>query len=373
MIYFDNAATTLRKPPEVAQAVSWAVDHLGNPGRSFAEPGMMAMRAVLAAREALAQLLSVDDPMRVAFTSGCTESLFLIAGTLGRDDHAIATQSEHNSVLRPLYHSGCALSILPCDERGVLCVSQLESLLQRNTRYVFVSHASNVTGNVSDVSRIYEICRAHGVTLVLDVAQTLGSLHVSASMADILCFTGHKALFGPMGTGGLCASDALMLPILKTGGTGYDSFSRAQCARMPDLAEAGSANVPGIHGLCAGINFLKGKGISAVAQREQAMTQRLYEGLSEIDGVHICGDFAQWPRAPIVSFALHGWDSAEVALALWERHAIATRAGSHCAPLLHERLGTKQSGLVRCSLSLFTTPGEVEQLLGAVRELASCR
>ncbi|NLV59651.1 MAG: aminotransferase class V-fold PLP-dependent enzyme [Clostridiales bacterium] len=369
MIYFDNAATSLPKPPEVAQGMAWAVESFGNPGRSFATPGMQAAREIFAAREMIARLTGCPDPARVAFTSGVTESMSLLCRMLGSGDHVIASEIEHNSVLRPLWHAGCEVDLLPSDPSGRLMTERLPSLLRKETRAVFVNHGSNVTGEITDVDALYHLCREAGVLLVLDVAQTLGTVPVTISMADILCFSGHKGLFGPMGTGGLILRPGLNLPVLKTGGTGFDTFASLQQARMPDLAEAGTPNAPGIYGLLMGARYVETIGIPAVAAHDRELTQAFFQGLFAIPGIQIYGDFSRWPRLPVVSFRVEERDSAEVALALWEKHQIVTRSGGHCAPLIHQRLGTQGTGLVRASFGWFNTLAEVRLGLEAIGEL----
>jgi selenocysteine lyase/cysteine desulfurase len=234
---------------------------------------------------------------------------------------------------------------------------------------VFVNHGSNVTGDVTDTESLYSLCREAGVLLVLDVAQTLGAVPVDIGMADILCFSGHKGLFGPMGTGGLILRPGLNLPVLKTGGTGFDTFASLQQARMPDLAEAGTPNAAGIYGLLKGALFVEGIGLPAIMTHDRELTQAFCEGLSALTGVRVYGDFSRWPRLPLVSFRVEGKDSAEVALGLWERYEVITRAGGHCAPLIHRRLGTEETGLVRASFGWFNTMEEVRLCLEALGEL----
>lgn len=371
MIYFDNAATALPKAPQVGGAMAWAVEHFGNPGRSFAQPGMLAAREIFAAREAVARLVGCPDPARVAFTSGATESMNLLCRLLGPEDHIIATENEHNAVLRPLYQSGCGLDILPCDGAGNLRLEALPRLLRPNTRMVFANHGSNVTGNLTDAKALYSLCREAGALLVLDVAQSLGEAPVDISLGDVLCFSGHKGLMGPMGTGGLVLRPGLELPVLKTGGTGFDAFAPLQRADMPDLAEAGTPNVPGIYGLLKAAEFVEEIGLPALTGHQEKLTRAFYEGAAAVPRVRVCGDFTRWPRLPVVSLSLEGMDSAEAALALWERFQIAVRPGSHCAPLLHRRLEAEGTGLVRFSFGWHNTLEEVRLGLEAIDQVAS--
>lgn len=375
MIYFDNAATTLQKPKAVSEAITAALETFGNPGRSFHAPAMTAAKAVYAARAAVAGLVGLDDPLQVAFTSSATEALNLVADAILEDgDSVVVTAAEHNSVLRPLYRKNCQLSVLDCDDNGVMRYETLPELLTDDVKAVFACHGSNVTGNVIDAYRFYDACRNRGIPLVLDVAQSFGSVPVRHDMADIICFTGHKGLFGLQGTGGIILSGNIKRPmsIKKTGGTGWDSFSKLQPNRMPDIFEAGTINSHGLSGLLAGASFVARRGIGDIHEKEMALTRMFTEGVKGLPGVCIYGDFSAFgengpTRLPIVSLNIKGLDSAVVAEALWERRHIATRHGVHCAPLLHKRLGTAEQGMVRFSFSCFNTEDEILAGIEAIR------
>ena len=374
MIYFDNSATTLQKPPEVAQAAAWAVDHLGNAGRSFYGAAMDAGREIYRTRTELAALIELDDPLRVALTSSATESLNLVIGGLVKqEDRVLTTVTEHNSVLRPLYLRGCALDFIGCDGKGVLELDSAESILRPETKFVIVSHGSNVTGNVTDVGRLRGLCREHGLTLILDISQTFGHIPVRADMADVLCFTGHKGLFGPQGTGGIIAAGGLPFEIVKTGGAGVNSFDRFQQKVMPDVFEAGTLNGPGLYGLQKGVQFVRRTGVGAIHEKDMCLTRLFMEGLGGIAGIRIYGDSSARDRLPVVSLAVDGLSSADTASLLWEKYGIATRAGSHCAPLLHHRFGTETEGLVRFSFSWFNTEEEIYAGLEALSDIAEKR
>lgn len=370
MIYFDNSATTLQKPPAVAEATAWAIDHLGNAGRSAYPAAMDAARSLHTARGLVAGLVGLQNERQVAFTSGATESLNLIAQALVQPgNHVVTTVLEHNSVLRPLYHAGCRLDFLECDDEGNLLVNQLPSLLTPDTKYMFVTHGSNVLGTLTDVAALYDTCRAHGVVLVLDAAQTMGQVPLRADMADIICFTGHKALYGPQGTGGIIARPGLTLRVNKTGGTGADAFAENQGTEMPGVFEAGSPNVHALHGLSQGISFVHKTGIKAIADKEAALTARFIGGLQGLSGLRLYGP-SHGPRLPVVALNFAGLPSEEVSLRLWEHYGIATRPGSHCAPLLHNRFGTQGSGMVRFSFSWYNTFKEIDATVAALKEIA---
>ena len=375
MIYLDNAATTLYKPQEVDAAILDALHTAGNPGRGAHEPTLHASRLVYAAREALAELFHAPDPACIAFTANATGALnTALCGLLGPGDHVITTVCEHNSVLRPLYRlrtQGVQLSFAGVDAKGRLQYEKWEELVRPNTRALVVTGASNVTGNCTDLAKAAAFAHRHGLLLIVDAAQTAGaqSIDVQALGVDVLCFTGHKALLGPQGTGGLYARPGLQVAPLVVGGSGVHSFDERHPTEMPTALEAGTLNVPGIAGLGAGVRWLLTQGVEALETKENALARLFYETVREIPGVRLYGDFTA-PRAPIVSLNLAGEDSARVADVLWEEYGICVRAGAHCAPLMHRALGTVEQGVVRFSFSHTNTREEALAAARAVRSLA---
>jgi len=371
MIYFDNSATTLKKPSEVAQAVAFAVNNFGNAGRSFYDAVQIANREIFRARTVIAELVGLDDPLNVAFTSSATESLNLvIGGLISKSDSVITTVTEHNSVLRPLYLSGCDLSFIDCDDNGKLLIDSFQSLLKPSTRFLVCTHGSNVTGNITPVGQLYEICKAHNITVILDVSQTFGAIPINVGMADIFCFTGHKGLYGPQGTGGVIVGGKFDFNVVKTGGAGANSFDRLQSKDMPDIFETGTLNSHGIYGLQKGAEFIDKTGIESIQKKEAQLFDLFYHGVNQLEGVKPYGDFSSQSRLPIISLNIDGLSSSELAQRLWEDYEIATRAGSHCAPLLHKRLGTVESGMVRFSFSYFNTEDEIEKGVHALSEIS---
>lgn len=376
MIYLDNAATTLHKPPQVEQAMLDALRTAGNPGRGAHEPTLHASRLVYAARCAAAKLLNAPDPSCIAFTANATQALNTALGGLFRPgDHIITTVCEHNSVLRPLYRlreNGMSLSFTTADEKGRLQYDQWEVFLRPETRALVVTGASNVTGNGTDLARAAEFAHRHGLLLIVDAAQTAGELPLNVQVLgiDVLCFTGHKALLGPQGTGGLYVRPGLSVRPLVVGGSGVHSFDEQHPAQMPTALEAGTLNVPSLAGLCAGVEWILAQGVETLARREQALTVLFYERIRDLPNVKIYGDPEMTPRAPIVSLNIGDEDSARIADILWEEYGICVRAGAHCAPLMHKALGTAEQGTVRFSFSHFNTEAEVLQAAAAVRELA---
>lgn len=376
MIYLDAAATSFLKPPCVAQAVVEAMGTLGSPGRGAHPLTLSASRTVWDCREAVAQLLGVSDPARVCFTSNSTAALnTAICGLFGPGDHVITTALEHNSVLRPLYRlaeQGLELTILPADERGMVCYEDLPRALRPNTRGVVCNHASNVTGNVVDVENIGAFCREHGLYFVVDASQSAGVLEVNqqAIGATVVCFTGHKGLLGPQGTGGLCVAPGVALRPLVVGGSGVHSYEHHHPAQLPEGLEAGTHNAHGLAGLLAGVRYILEHDRETLYRQEMELAQTFIQGIRNVPGVTLYGDVDALQRTAVVSFNLGQEDAGEVADVLAEEFGICTRAGAHCAPLIHEALGTSQRGAVRVSFSHLNTLQDVAQATEAVKQLA---
>lgn len=373
MIYFDAAATSFLKPDSVQAAVSNAFETMSSVGRGAYPSALVAARTVLHCREQIASLFGLSDPARVCFTHNATEALnTAIFGLLNPEDHIITTALEHNSVLRPLYcleEMGARLTILPPDEKGRICISDFETALLPDTRAVVCTHASNVTGNALDLEQIGAFCRAHGLLFIVDAAQSAGTLEIDMAWQGIsvLCFTGHKGLFGPQGTGGLCVAPEVSVRPLKVGGSGIHSFERYHPFDYPEALEAGTLNVPGIAGLSAGLDFIESVGVHTIHAREDMLARRFYAGIAQLPGVIVYGDWDAEIRTATIAMNLEGEDAGTVADALAQAYNICTRAGAHCAPLMHDALGT--DSLVRFSFSYFNTEDEVDTAIQAVREL----
>ncbi len=371
MIYFDNSATTLIKPPQVGEAVKYAVNNFGNAGRSFYGAVLNANREIYNTREEIAKLIGCPDPLNIAFTSSATESLNLVINALIKKTHSvITTVSEHNSLLRPLYLKGCGIRVMDCDEKGNLKTDSFDALVKPDTKFFLCTHGSNVTGNITNVYKLYKLCKERNITMILDVSQTLGSIPVKIDMADIFCFTGHKALFGPQGTGGIITNGKFDFAVVKTGGAGVDSFKRVQSGDMPDIFEVGTLNSHSLYGLQKGVCYVNERGVETIHQEESLLLKLFYQGIKDIKGIKIYGDFDCKDRLPILSLNLFPLTSSELAQKLWEDYEIATRAGSHCAPLLHKRFGTVNSGMVRFSFCCFNTKKEVYKGIDALKRIA---
>lgn len=378
MIYFDNAATTLQKPHEVSQAVLRALQTAGNAGRGAHAPTLNASRIVYRARQLAAELFHAGDPAGIAFTANATEALnTVIHGLLRPGDHVITSACEHNSLLRPLYlaeRGGVELTILPADTRGRICYADFERALKPNTRAVALSHAGNLTGNVLDLRRVSAFTKKHGLLLIADAAQTAGSIPIDMQKLgiDALCFTGHKGLMGPQGTGGICLREGVRLAPLKVGGSGIQSFRKEHPEEMPAALEAGTLNAHGLAGLCAGMEAILRIGAEKIHRRELELSELFYRGICAVPGLTVYGDFSGGcERVAIVSLNIRGEDSAYVADRLWEEDEICVRAGAHCAPLMHEALGTVRQGAVRFSFSFFNTEEEIRIGIDAIRRLAA--
>ena len=377
MIYLDNAATTQKKPPQVLSAVVDALQNMGNSSRGTHGGALHSARSVFTARMLLSELFNGPGPEQVVFTTNATEALNIaIGGLFVPGDHVITTALEHNSVLRPLYAQADAgtieLSVVPADRRGCVDYEDFSRLIRPNTRAIVCTHASNLTGNALDLYRIGAIARDRGVLLVVDASQSAGVLPIDMEKMGIsvVCFTGHKGLMGPQGTGGLCVARDINIRPLKVGGSGVQSYSRVHPEEMPPRLEAGTLNAHGIAGLAAGLEFIRETGLDTIHRREMDLAKRFYDGVKEIPGITIYGDFSHWNRTAVVTLNIGHYESGEVSDALWEDYEIATRPGAHCAPLMHEALGTVDQGAVRFSFSWFNTEEEIDAAIRAIKELA---
>ena len=376
MIYLDNAATTLQKPRQVAEAVAEAICSLGNAGRGVHEATLGASRVIFDARKRLADFFHAESPKQIAFTMNSTESLNMaVKGTLESGDHVITTELEHNSVLRPLYEmekKGVELTVIPSDEKGRIDVQDFEREIRGNTRMIVCTHGSNLTGNLVDIAAVGETARRHRVLFCVDASQTAGvfPIDVQEMKIDILCFTGHKSLLGPQGTGGLYVREGVEVRPLKSGGSGVQTYRKEHPPEMPTALEAGTLNGHGIAGLNAAVAYIQEMGMDVIRKREQELMRRFYDGVKEIPGIKIYGDFSEPERCPIVALNLGEYDSSEVSDELFMTYGIATRPGAHCAPLMHRALGTVEQGAVRFSFSHYNTEEEIDAAADALRELA---
>lgn len=376
MIYLDSSATSFLKPPQVAEAVFRSFNTIGNAGRGAHAPTLNASRLIYDTREKLAALFGTPDPSRIAFTCNATEALNIaIHGAIHPGEHVITTACEHNSVLRPLYlkeKEGTELTIIPADKKGRIRYDLLESSVKSNTSAIVLTHASNLSGNVTDLAFVSNFAKKHGLLLIVDASQTAGSLPINVVKMgiDILCFTGHKGLFGPQGTGGLYVREGLTLSPLKSGGSGIHSFDRQHPTDMPTALEAGTLNGHGIAGLNAGLDYILSTGVKNIHAKEISLARRFVNGISDISDLKLYGDIDAPLRTPIISLNIGNMSSASVSDILWEDYEICVRAGAHCAPLMHKTFGTEKQGAVRFSFSCFNTEAEIDTAIRALHEIA---
>ena len=376
MIYLDSSATSFLKPPQVAEAVFRSFNTIGNAGRGAHAPTLNASRLIYDTREKLAALFGTPDPSRIAFTCNATEALNIaIHGAINPGEHVITTACEHNSVLRPLYlkeKEGTELTIIPADKKGRIRYDLLESSVKSNTSAIVLTHASNLSGNVTDLAFVSNFAKKHGLLLIVDASQTAGSLPINVVKMgiDILCFTGHKGLFGPQGTGGLYVREGLTLSPLKSGGSGIHSFDRQHPTDMPTALEAGTLNGHGIAGLNAGLDYILSTGVKNIHAKEISLARRFVNGISDISDLKLYGDIDAPLRTPIISLNIGNMSSASVSDILWEDYEICVRAGAHCAPLMHKTFGTEKQGAVRFSFSCFNTEAEIDTAIRAMHEIA---
>lgn len=376
MIYLDNAATTLHKPQQVIDAVVHAMQSMGNCARGTHEEALDAARTVYDARVRLASLFGCPRVDHVAFTANSTEALNIaINGLIGPGDHVISTDLEHNSVLRPLYRleaeHGAELSFVPADKLGNVDYADFERLMKPNTRAVVCTNASNLTGAVLDIERIAKTAHSHGALVIVDASQTAGCWPIDMKKMgiDVLCFTGHKGLMGPQGTGGICVKEGIEIRPFKVGGSGVQSYSRTHPAEYPTRLEAGTLNGHGIAGLGAAAKFISETGVENIHAKERSLMLRFYEGVKDIEGVTVYGDFTK-DKTAIVALNIRDYESGEVSYELSQGYGIATRPGAHCAPRMHKALGTAEVGAVRFSFSFYNTEEEIDEAVRAVAELA---
>ena len=377
MIYLDNAATTMMKPPCMVDAVTKALTTMGNASRGAHESALSASRVIFHARKEVAELFNCKRPDHVIFTSNATEALNIaIRGVIKPNTHVITTVMEHNSVLRPLYlmekEKGVSLSFVGCDENGNVNPADFERLVTDRTSAIVCTHASNLTGNVADIKKIGEIARKHNLLFIVDAAQTAGVLPIDMEdmNIDILCFTGHKSLMGPQGTGGMCIRDGIEVEVFKCGGSGVHSYDKEQPHDYPTRLEAGTLNGHGIAGLLASIEFIGKTGSANIRAREESLAKRFYNGIKDIDGIKIYSDVEATEHTGVVAINIKDYDSGTVADTLATDYDIAVRAGAHCAPKMHEALGTVTQGAVRFSFSYYNTEEDADAAIEAVREIA---
>ena len=377
MVYFDNAATTYPKPDIVYETIMTAMkDYGANPGRSGHKMALKSSRGIFETRELIGKLFNISNPLNIILTFNATESLNLgIKGLLKPGDHVITTTMEHNSVLRPIKYMeqfGIENTIVKCDDKGRLKVSDIERSIKNNTKLIINTHVSNLTGTIMPVAELGRLARDRGIVYMVDAAQSAGvyDIDVEEMNIDLLAFPGHKSLLGPQGTGGLYIRDDIELTGLYQGGTGSASFSLDQPNIFPDKYESGTTNAPGLIGLGAGIKFILEKGIENIRNYEEDLTKHFIEEAGKVDGIILYGPCNVKEQGAVVSLNIKDIDSSEVSYILDEEYDIAVRPGLHCAPLAHKTIGTLEQGAVRFSFGYFNTHDEIEYAIKALKEIA---
>ncbi len=377
-VYFDNAATSWPKPPEVRAALEAYFGLAGgNPGRSGHRMSIAAARVVEDARDGIANLLNASDPTQIVLTKNATEGLNLaILGLLRPGDHAITTSIEHNSVMRPLRHLesiGVELTVIACDRYGLLDPDDVRAALQPNTRLIATVHGSNVMGSLVPIADVAKVARESGVPYLIDASQTAGAIPIDVETMglDMVAITGHKGLLGPTGTGGLYIREGLTPQPLLRGGTGSLSDLEVQPDFMPDMYESGTLNVAGLAGLATGIGHVLEAGVAQIESHERALVARFLAGAMKIPGVVVHGPEKLTDRCGVISFNVTGLTPSEVGTLLDQQYDIMSRVGLHCAPGAHKTMGTFPTGSVRFGFSLFNTESEVDRALTAIDEIAA--
>lgn len=378
-VYLDNAATTFPKPPEVIRFMCDFYQTRGvNPGRTGFDLALEAEETVAEARQALADFFGGGDRNRLVFSYNVTDALnLLISSVVSPGDHAITTCLEHNSVLRPMYmhrENGVDVDFVPFDENGYVDPDDIARRIRSTTRLVVVNHGSNVIGTIQPVAEIGRICRERGVLFAIDAAQTAGlvPIDIAAMSIDVVCFTGHKSLFGPSGTGGMFISEHVDITPCRAGGTGVMSALEKQPAEYPWHMEFGTLNTMGIAGLLAAQRWIVARGgVETIYAHEMGHATRLRDGLAAIEGVRLyCADMGR-SHLPVFVFNIDGLPADQTGTFLDVEHDVITRTGLHCAPRVHEGIGTlDENGTVRFSPGVFTTDGDVDRAISAVAEIA---
>lgn len=379
LIYFDNAATTYPKPRAVLEATGRLYADYGvNPGRSGYDLCMVAGEMVHTTRKQLTQFFGGTDPNRLVFAYNASDALnLLLQGVVGEGDHVISTTVEHNSVIRPLNHlardRGARVAFVPVDGGCRVDPDEIRRRITPDTRLVMVNHGSNVVGTIQPVAEIGRICRDHGVLFAIDAAQTAGvvPIDMAAMHIDVVVFTGHKSLLGPTGIGGLCVGDGVEIRSTRWGGTGVKSAFPYHLEEYPYRLEVGTVNLLGVAGLHFAQEYLAEQGIGKIYHHEMELFALLQHGLQGVDGVTLVGTTRLDHRLPVLAFTVAGMDPADVGTILDVDFGIATRTGLHCAPLIHEQLGTAPRGAVRMSLGPTNTLQQVESAVAAVAEIVA--
>jgi cysteine desulfurase family protein len=368
VIYLDNAATSRKKPLSVyASMMKNTFFGSQNAGRGANKLSLAAVRTIVEAQDTIAELFNIDKPQNIAFMQNATYALnTAIRGTLRRGDHVIATEMDHNSVLRPIYEYD-DYTIVKANSDGFVDAADVESAIKENTRLIVCTHASNVCGALQPIEEIGKIAKRHNVMFLVDTAQTAGSVEIDVDKigADLLAFSGHKGLMGALGTGGLYVREPSLLTPIVTGGTGSNSESVKQPDFMPDMLHSGTMNTPAIAALREGVRYVIHHGAENIGAHERFLAAYFESELMNVKGIRIYG---KKPKIGTVAFNMGNVDSVCIEKLLSDRFAV--RAGFHCAPLAHKALGTSDRGAVRVSFGAFSRKYEVKMLIDALYKIS---
>lgn len=370
MIYFDNSVTSYPKPKQVIDSLSYITENFVSPNRSQTNFSISSSRMLLNTRRIVANFFGLSNPLNVAFTLNCTHSLNLIIDSLfSHRDHVITMEFDHNALFRPLTSKNIDFTSIPLLENFLPDYSKLKDTIKPNTKAIICSHSSNITGTIVDVDILQNFAKQNNLLLILDVAQSGGLIPINMEKQniDIICFTGHKYLYGVTGVGGICVNSNREINFKSTitGGSGSNSLSLIHSLKMPDVFEAGTHNFLSIFALERGINFINSEGINNIYKKENSLVNLLYNGIKDLKNIKIYGNLSEL-RSPIFSFNFKNIDSTEIGEYLWNEYEIAIRCGFHCVPFLHNTLNTTTTGIARVSFSYFNTEEEVEILIEAL-------
>ena len=379
MIYFDNAATSWPKPPCVMEAMNRYMENVGaSPGRSGHRLSVEAGRTVYYARENVANLFNLEDPMRVVFGANATDALNLgIRGILRRGDHVVTSSMEHNAVMRPLRDlekQGIEIEVVQCNTEGFLDPSDVQESLRPDTRLIVMNHGSNVVGSLAPIREIGGIARDSGTVFLIDCAQTAGCVPIDMKRdnIDLLGFTGHKGLMGPQGTGGLAISENIDiegLRRLRSGGTGSRSEFETHPDFLPDKYESGTMNAVGLAGLAAGVEYVIKETVERIHEKNMKLTGRFIDKARNIHGLTLYGGSDEKRQTSTLSFTINGMSHSQIGFLLDEEYDIMCRVGLHCAPAAHKTIGTFPHGAVRFGMGYFNRSEEVDLAVDALEEL----
>lgn len=372
-MYFDNAATSIKKPEKLKEKFVEILEEpaFGNPSRGGHAMSVKSMLGVYETKKALGKIFNTEAE-NIAFADNCSFAAnFVIKSLVSDKDHVITSTTEHNSILRPLYQSKAELSFVDFDENLNLEYDKLESLVRDNTKFLVINHASNLLANVNDLKRLHDFAKKHDLIMISDIAQTAGNTPIDVSLYDnsIFLFTGHKSLYGPTGTGGIIKNGDFDFKPVFSGGSGIKSFSKTHPSEFPTVFEIGTSNFISQMAFKGSLDFILETGVENINKKCKDLTKRFYDGIKDNEKIKIYSKKPEGDYSAIVSLNIGDIPSADVSNVLDEEFDIQTRPGAHCAPLIHEHLKTEEQGLVRFSFSYFNEFEEIDKAVEILNNL----